>query len=82
MPAAVWKNRRRVMPSRRAIVEPICLTRDSNSRCRGVCAAGMNSSLDTDCTGIGDANSDSALVSLASSSGDSMPMGDPPAAWA
>jgi len=32
----------------------------------------MNSSLETDCTGMGDANNDSALVSLASSSGDSM----------
>src|SRR2546428_12300709 len=50
------------------------LTRASNSRCLGVWNPGMNSSLDTDCTGMGDGNNDSALVSLASSSGDNIPM--------
>jgi hypothetical protein len=74
MPAAVWKKRRRLMPSRFAMCAPISLMRASNSCCLGVCSAGMNSSLDTDCTGIGDGNSDSAEESLFSSSGDSMLM--------
>jgi len=50
-------------------------TRASNSRWRGVCGAGMNSSLETDCTGMGEANSDSAAERRASSSGDSMLIG-------
>src|SRR5438477_8632557 len=61
-------------PSSFAITEPISFTPTSNSRCFGVCGPGMNSSLDTDCTGIGDGNSDSADESWLSSSGDSMLM--------
>src|SRR5256885_6251336 len=53
---------------------PASFTRASNSRWRGVWGPGMNSSLETDCTGMGEANSDSALLSRASSSGDSMPV--------
>src|ERR1700674_4702497 len=75
MPAAVWKKRRRLMPRRFAIRAPISLTRASNSRCFAVCGPGMNSSLETDCTGIGEGNSDSAGESRASSSGESMLMG-------
>ena len=40
----------------------------------GVCTPGMNSSLDTNCTGIGDGKSDSAPVSLESSSSLRKPM--------
>src|SRR5689334_5384448 len=69
MPPAVLKNLRRDMPLRFARREPACLMRASNSRCRGVCGLGMNSSLDSDCTGMGDGNSDSAPVSFSSSSG-------------
>ena len=56
IPAADWKNRRRLMPRRLAIEAPISFTRASNSRCFGVCAYGVNSSLETDCTGMGDGN--------------------------
>src|ERR1700681_191373 len=77
MPAAVWKKRRRLMPSRLAIRAPISLTRVSNSRCFFVCKLGMNSSLETDCTGIGDGNNDSAAESFSSSLVESMLMVPP-----
>src|SRR5271169_5695171 len=72
MPAALWKKRRRLTPRRLAICAPSVLTRASNARCFCVCGPGMNSSLETDCTGIGDGNRDSADASLDSSSGESM----------
>ena len=54
MPAADWKNLRRLMPCLRASSEPYCFRRASNSRCFSVCGQGMYSSLDTHCVGIGD----------------------------
>src|SRR6266545_4030875 len=65
---------RRLVPSRFAICVPMSRTRASNSRCFGVCAPGMNSSLETDCTGIGEANNDSADARRSSSSDESMLM--------
>ena len=60
MPPAVLKNLRRLMPFFFAMRAPMSFTRASNSFCCGDCGAGMNSSLDTNCTGIGDGNSSSA----------------------
>src|SRR4029077_19846442 len=77
MPEAVWKKRRRLMPRRLAMCAPISFTRASNSRCLAVCGAGMNSSLDTDCTGIGDGNRDSAEDTRSISSGLSQLMRSP-----
>ena len=58
MPAAVLKN----CAATHAVVlrelAPSSLMRASNSRCFAVCGRGMNSSLDTNCTGIGDGKSD------------------------
>src|SRR5882672_7750401 len=69
MPEAVWKKRRRLMPRRLAIRAPISFTRASNSRCLAVWGPGMNSSLDTDCTGIGEGKRDSAEDRRSISSG-------------
>src|ERR1700730_15826271 len=77
MPAAVWKKPHRLMPRRLAIRAPIYFTRVSNSRCFFVCKPGMNSSLETDCTGIGDGNNDSAAESFSSSLVESMLMVPP-----
>ena len=46
--------------------------RASNSFCCALCGLGMYSSLDTNCTGIGDGNSVSAPDSFSSSSGVNM----------
>src|SRR6476660_8096082 len=55
-------------------------TRASNSRCFSVCGPAMNSSLETDWTGIGEGYRSSAGESWRSSSWDSMLMEAPPAA--
>jgi hypothetical protein len=69
MPPAVWKNLRRDMPCFLAMRAPMSFTRASNSFCCAVCGDGMNSSLDTNCTGMGEGNSSSAPDSFSSSSG-------------
>src|SRR5436190_13648511 len=75
MPDAVARNRRRVMPWRFASAPPSSLSRASTRRWRAVCAAGMNSSLDTLCVGIGPAKAwVSAGNRLASSRSLSSPM--------
>src|SRR5580765_6876349 len=58
MPAAVWKNRRRLTPWCFASRLPSSLMRASTSFCFTVCGAGVNSSLETNCVGIGDAKDD------------------------
>src|SRR5258708_21656865 len=80
MPAADWKKRRRDIPRRLAAAAPISFTRASNSRCLRVCGDAMNSSLETDWTGIGEANRSSAGERWRSSSWDSMLMEAPRAA--
>ena len=60
------------MPCFFAMRAPMSFTRASNSFCCALCGCGMYSSLDTNCTGIGDGNSDSAPDSFSSSSGVSM----------
>src|SRR5690348_10894190 len=75
IPEALWKNRRRLIPRRLAMYAPISFTRASNSRCFSVCGPGMNSSLDTDCTGIGEGKRDSAGDRRSNSSGLSMLIG-------
>src|SRR5258706_10439504 len=80
MPAADWKKRRRDIPRRLAAAAPISFTRASNSRCLRVCGDAMNSSLETDWTGIGEANRSSAGESWRSSSWDSMLLEAPRAA--
>src|SRR5918999_5523200 len=78
MPAAVLKKARRLTPWWRASVVPYSLTRASNSRCFTVCGAGMNSSLETDCVGIGDRKAEvSAGNNCWSSSGSSHPIALP-----
>ena len=76
MPDAVARKRRRVIPWRFARAAPSSFTRASTRRCRRVCGAGMNSSLETLCVGIGPAK---ACVSAgrrpASSRSLSSPMG-------
>ena len=73
MPAAPWKNVRREMPCCFDNSLPSSFTRASNSRCLSLCGAGMNSSLETACVGIGERNvAVSAGTSLAISSGDIM----------
>jgi len=75
MPDAVVRNRRRVMPWRFASTPPSSLSRPSTRRWRAVCGAGMNSSLDTLCVGIGPAKAwVSAGNRLASSRSLSSPM--------
>ena len=56
MPAAVWKNRRRLMPWCFASWLPSSSMRASTCFCFRVCGSGMNSSLETNCVGMGDAN--------------------------
>src|SRR6185437_6532720 len=63
------------IPRRFAVCMLISLIRTSNSRCRGVCGTGMNSSLDTDWTGMGEGKSDSADESFVDSLGESMLIG-------
>ena len=54
IPAADWKNLRRLTPCLRASSDPYSLTRASNSRCFSVFGHGMYSSLETHCVGIGE----------------------------
>ena len=65
MPAAVWKNRRRLTPWCFASWLPSSLMRASTRFCCAVCGGGVNSSLETNCVGIGDAKD---AVSAGSSS--------------
>src|SRR2546423_13105580 len=58
MPAAVWKNFRRLTPWCLASAVPSSLIRASTRFCRSVWGAGVNSSLATNCVGIGDRNDD------------------------
>jgi hypothetical protein len=58
MPAAVWKNLRRLTPWRRASWSPSSLMRASTAFCLAVCGSGVNSSLATNWVGIGDGKDD------------------------
>src|SRR5262245_38528556 len=71
IPAAVWKNARRLTPWRRASRSPSSAIRASTRFCRAVWGGGVNSSLDTNWVGMGPAN---AVVSAGSRSSKSRAM--------
>ena len=70
MPAAVWKNWRRLRPCLPPSSSPIASRRASTSFCFSLCGGGVNSSLETICVGMGVAcgNSSDGISSLISCS--------------
>ena len=76
MPAAVWKNWRRSRPCFLPSSSPMSSRRASTSFCCSLCGAGMYSSLEMICVGIGVVcGSISAGISASSSSLVRKPMG-------
>ena len=67
MPAAVWKNARRLTPWCLASRVPSSLMRASTCFCFSVWGGGVNSSLETNWVGIGDGKDDVSAGSRSSS---------------
>ena len=67
MPAAVWKNARRLTPWCFASRVPSSLMRASTCFCFSVWGGGVNSSLETNCVGMGDGKDDVSAGSRSSS---------------